>query len=178
MQGFDSKKYIETLRQHYETYFGKTGKQLKLDYGPTEKLHADFHILELTPNDRHSTFCYCTVGMSVDRVDENLIELVLYSPRPDNSIIELLTFCASYHRNKLPLNIHHTVNIGQPWLDSSKCAHGFISLPYLDGEQLELFNFDRHTIHCYWFIPITEKEPNYKIENGCEALERLFEKNK
>jgi hypothetical protein len=54
----------------------------------------------------------------------------------------------------------------------------FISLPYLDGEQLELFNFDRHTIHCYWFIPITEKERNYKIENGCEALERLFEKNK
>ena len=96
-------------------------------------------------------------------------------PRPDNSIVELLTFCASYHRNKLPLNIHHTVNIGQPWLDHSKCDHGFISLPYLDGDQLEIFAFGGQTIHCYWFIPITEKERDYKIDKGCEALEQLFE---
>ena len=178
MQVFNSKNYTETLKHHYETYFGKTGKQLKLDYGPTEKLHSDFYILEVTPNDRHSMFCYCTVGMSADRIDDNLVELVLYSPRPDNTIVELLTFCASYHRNKLPLNIHHTVNVGQPWLDKSKCDHGFISLPYLDGEELELFSFGGQTIHCYWFIPITEKERDYKANNGCEALEQLFEEKK
>ena len=175
MQVFNSKKYTDRLRQHYENYYGATGKLLILDHGPSEKLHSDFSILEIPPNDRHSMFCYCTVGMSADRIDDNLIELVLYSPRPDNSIVELLTFCASYHRNKLPLNIHHTVNIGQPWLENSKCDHGFISMPYLDGEELKLFNFDEHTIHCYWFIPITEKERDYKIDKGCEALEQLFE---
>jgi len=175
MQVFNSKNYTNSLKQHYESYFGKSGKQLKLDRGPIEKLHSDFYVLELTPNDKHNMFCYCTVGMSVDRFDENLIELVLYSPRPDNSIVELLTCCASFHRNKMPLNIHHTVNVGQPWLGNSKCDHGFISLPYLEGEQLELFDFGDKTIHCYWFIPITEKERDYKIENGCEALEQLFE---
>ncbi|MBC7892455.1 MAG: suppressor of fused domain protein, partial [Sphingobacteriaceae bacterium] len=113
--------------------------------------------------------------MSVDRLDDNLIELVVYSPKPDNLLVELLTVCASYHRNVLPLNLHHTVNIGQSWLDNSKCDHGFISLPYLDGQELQIFNFGEREIHCYWFIPITEKERNYKIDEGCEALEQLFE---
>ena len=175
MQVFNSKEYSDNLRTHFEDYFGKAGKQLRLEYGPQEKLHSDFCVLEIAPNIRHSMFCYCTVGMSVDRLDENLIELVLYSPRPDNSIVALLTFCASYHRKKLPLNIHHTVNIGQPWLDDSKCDHGFISLPYLDGDSLELFSFAGQTIHSYWLIPITEKERDFKIENGCDALEELFE---
>jgi hypothetical protein len=175
MQVFNSKDYTEKLQQHYETHFGRTGKKLKLERGPTEKLHTDFYVLELMPNDRHNMYCYCTVGMSADRIDENLIELILYSPRADNSIVELLTCCASYHRNTLPLNIHHTVNIGRPWLDNSKCDHGFISSPYLDGEELELFDFGGPIIHCYWFIPITEKERDYKIDSGCEALEQLFE---
>ena len=89
-----------------------------------------------------------------------------------------MTVCASYHRNGLPLNLHHTVNIGQPWLDNSQCDHGFISLPYLDGEELQIFNFGGKEIHCYWFIPITEKERDFKIENGYEALEQLFEDNR
>lgn len=175
MQLINSIRYTDKLQQHYESYFGSTGKLLKLDYGPTEKLHPDFSVLEIPPNTRHNMFCYCTLGMSADRIDDNLIELVIYSPVPGNSIVELLTFCASYHRNNLPLNIHHTVNIGQPWLGNSKCDHCFISLPYLDGEDLEIFTFGEQTIHCYWLIPITEKERDYKIENGCEALEQLFE---
>jgi hypothetical protein len=175
MQVFDPTSYINSLILHYESYYGKNGKHLNLEYGPKEKLHPDFFILELTPNKRHSMFCYCTVGMSADRFDDNLIELVVYSPHADNSIVELLTFCASYHRNKLPLNIHHTVNVGQPWLHNSKCDHGFISLPYLEGQDLEIFNFGEHKIHCYWLIPITEKERDYKIDKGCEALEQLFE---
>ena len=175
MNVFDSKTYIAKLQQHFEIYFGLKGKALTLDKGQKEKLHSDFFVLEFPPNKRHSMFCYCTVGMSADRLDENQIELVVYAPKPDASLVELLTVCASYHRNVLPLNIHHTVNIGQPWLDDSKCDHAFISLPYLDGEELELFNFEGNEIHCYWLIPITEKERDYKIDNGCEALEQLFE---
>ena len=113
--------------------------------------------------------------MSLDRQDDNLIELFIFSPRQDKAQIELVTVCASYHRNILPLNIHHTVNIGRPWLDNSNCDHCFISLPYLDGEDLEVFSFNDKTYHCYWLIPITEKERDYKIDKGCEALEQLFE---
>jgi len=69
--------------------------------------------------------------MSLDRQDDNLIEVFVFSPRQDFDQVELITVCASYHRNGLPLNIHHTINIGRPWLDNSKCDHCFISLPHL-----------------------------------------------
>ncbi|MBI1783398.1 MAG: suppressor of fused domain protein [Sphingobacteriales bacterium] len=175
MQALNPITYTNELRQHYESYFGSTGKRLTLDKGPKEKLHFNFYVLEFQPNQKHNMVSYCTVGMSVDRLDDNLIELVIYSPKSDNALVELLTVCASYHRNVLPLNLHHTVNIGQPWLDNSKCDHAFISLPYLNGQELELFNFTNSIIHCYWLIPITEKERDFHSEKGCEALEQLFE---
>lgn len=175
MNGLKLRTYVAELSRHYENYFGVTGKRLKLNKGPVEKLHPDFFILEFPPNGRHDMFCYCTVGMSADRFDENLIELFIYSPKSDESLVELLTVCASYHRNGLPLNLHHTVNIGRSWLDKSKCDHCFVSKPYLDGEELELFQYDEQEICCYWVIPITETERDFKIENGSEELEQLFE---
>lgn len=167
--------YTDELTRHYEKYFGVTGKRLLLREGPVTKLNADFFVLEVPPNDIHQMFCYCTVGMSVDRQNDKLIELFIYSPKADEKLVELLTVCASYHKNDVPLNLHHTVNIGQAWLDNSACDYGFISLPYLDGENLEIFTFADKTVHCYWFIPITENERDYKMDNGSEALEQLFE---
>ncbi|MBN8852874.1 MAG: hypothetical protein BGO55_14935 [Sphingobacteriales bacterium 50-39] len=170
-----AKLYVEGLYMHYTSYFSEPGSRLVLGEGPKEKLHEEFYVLEIPPNGKHNMYTYCTVGMSCDRTDDNLIELFVYSPAPSHSLVELMTYCASYHRNGLPLNIHHTVNIGQPWIGGSKCDHGFISLPYLDGPDLEIFQFNGREIHCYWFIPITEKERDYKTEHGCEALEQLFE---
>lgn len=169
------KTYITELVGHYERYFGVSGKSLILGKGPKDKLHADFFVLEFPPNKKHAMVCYCTVGMSVDRFDNNLMELFVYSPKADKGLVELLTVCASYHRNGLPLKINHTVNIGRPWLDNSKCDYGFISTPYLDGPELELFEYDGKEIDCYWFIPITQKERDFKIEHGVEQLEQLFE---
>jgi hypothetical protein len=60
-------------------------------------------------------------------------------------------------------------------LGDSKYDHGFISSPYLNGEDLEVFNFNGNVINCYWVLPITERERDYKIEKGCEMLEQLFE---
>jgi hypothetical protein len=177
MRIFDTKEYTEKLILHYESYFGAKGIKQDAVKDPEGKLHQSFSIYLIPPNSIHEFFCYCTVGMSADRLDENLVELVLYTTTPDDSIIQLLTYCASFHRNKEFLNLHHTVNIGQPWLGRSKCDHGFISLPYLDGPTLELFTFSGKEIHCYWFIPITKRERDYKIENGCEALELLFEQH-
>lgn len=168
-------QYITQLAQHYQQYFGVEGTKSILDKGPREKLHPDFYVLEIPPNKRHGVFIYCTVGMSADRTDDNLIELFVFSPKSDSKLVELLTYCASYHRTSRPMNIHHTVNVGQPWLDSSICDHAFISLPYLDGNNLGIFGFEGNEIYCYWLIPITKAERDYKVENGCEALEQLFE---
>ncbi|GGF06501.1 suppressor of fused domain protein [Hymenobacter cavernae] len=172
MQVLDSREYTANLHHHYENYFGSPGKRLILNEGPKEKLHSTFYVLLFK---LANYYCYCTVGMSADRIDDNLIELIVYSPKADKLLVELMTVCASFHRNVAPLNLHHTVNIGRPWLKNSKCDHAFISLPYLNGPRLEIFNFESHEIHCYWLIPITERERDYKIKNGCEALEQLFE---
>ena len=170
-----SNSYTTQLSQHYTSYFGIPGHQRRLNSGPLEKLHPNFYVLEFAPNPRHNCWIYCSVGMSLDREDDCLIELFVLSPRQDNALVELITVCASFHRNVRPLDIHHTVNIGRPWLNQSNCDHAFVSLPYLDGEALELFPFEGQHYHCYWLIPITEKERDYKIEQGCEALELLFE---
>jgi Suppressor of fused protein (SUFU) len=170
-----TKMYTTLLKKHYESYFDIAGQELILENDVTEKLHPDLYVLEFKPNNRHNFWTYCSIGMSLDRKDDNLIELFVFSPWQDKAHVELITVCASYHRNCLPLNIHHTINIGRPWLDQSTCDHCFISLPYLDGTDIELFEFNKKTYHCYWLIPITEKERNFKIENGCEALEQLFE---
>ena len=171
----DTATFTELLQKHYEDYFGICGQKLILEFGPKEKLHEEFYVLEFQPNQRHKFWTYCSVGMSLSREDDNLIEVFINSPYQDKSLVELITVCASYHRNNLPLNINHTVNIGRPWLDNSKCDHCFISLPYLDGEDFESFNFQDNIYHCYWLIPITEKERDYKIAYGSDALEDLFE---
>lgn len=173
-----SKIYTDSLRKHYESYFGKKGTRKDWIIGPIEKLHPDFYVLEIAPNTVHNMWAYLTIGMSLERNDDNLIELIIYSLEQNDSLVELLTINASFHRNSAPLNLHHTVNIGQPWINQSICDHAFISLPYLDGEKLELFNYNNKNYHCYWLIPITEKERDFKIKNGCEALEQLFEEAK
>ena len=175
MKLFDPILYTIALRTHYENHFGIASVKHTWNKGPVEKLNRNFAVLEFPPGTRHQMWTYCSSGMSVDKLDNNLIELFMFSHAADDALVELLTMCASYHRTGLPLNIHHTVNLGKPWLKNSKCDHAFISLPYLDGEELELFNFDGEIIHCCWLIPITEKERDYNIENGFEALEQLFE---
>ncbi|MEM9328148.1 MAG: suppressor of fused domain protein, partial [Bacteroidota bacterium] len=155
--------------------FGIGGTKKIWTLGPSDQLHPDFYVLEMKPNEVHAMWTYLTVGMSMERPDDNLIELFVYSPKQDDSLVELMTVNASFHRNAQPLYIHHTVNIGRPWLDQSICDHGFISQPYLDGPEFEIFEFNGRTYRCFWFIPITVEERNYKTENGHEALEQLFE---
>ncbi|UII19566.1 suppressor of fused domain protein [Fulvivirga ligni] len=176
MRLFRKRNYTEALRRHYKNYFGSSGNVRRWKKGPQDKLHPDFYVLEIAPNRVHNMWAYLTVGMSVDREDHNLIELVVYSPTQNESLVELLTLNASFHRNADALNLHHSVNIGQPCIHGSNCDHGFISLPYLDGEALEIFEFAGKRFHCYWFIPITERERDFKMEEGVEALEDLFEK--
>ncbi|UOG75615.1 suppressor of fused domain protein [Hymenobacter tibetensis] len=169
------KNYTSACQAHYERYFAAYGRKIVWREGPIEKLHPYFYVLEFGPSARQNCWTYCTVGMSLDNPEESAIELFLLSPYQTNSVAELLILCASFHRNSATLDLDHTVNIGQPWLPGSICDHAFISLPYLHGENLELLNFSGHTTHCYWLIPITKAEREYKISHGGEALEQLFE---
>lgn len=174
MRVFNTRAYTKWLHRHYEDHFDVDGLRLSIPGQSLRKLHKDFYILEIPPGKQRDMYAYCTVGMSADRLDDNLIELFVYSPMQSESLVELMSWCASWHRNRFPLKTNHTVNIGQPWLHSSQCDHGLISLPYLEGKKLQYFRFEDHTIDCQWFIPITELEREYRVRYGQKALEKLF----
>jgi hypothetical protein len=119
---------------------------------------------------------YATCCMSKPS-DEKLVELHLFSPVQCELHVELLTAIAHYHRTGRTLDLGHSINFGRPWLDGSRCEHGLISLPYLDGPALQLLKLNDAiaTVNCLWLIPITESERNYKTSHGVEALEQKFE---
>ncbi|GAA5130449.1 hypothetical protein GCM10023212_40150 [Luteolibacter yonseiensis] len=51
----------------------------------------------------------------------------------------------------------------------------FISLPYLDGPDLENLECTDGTAKFYWLIPITQSELELKNAEGVEALEARFD---
>ena len=109
--------------------------------------------------------------------DVTRLELHLFSPSQYHFHLELLTVIAHYHRTGNRLELGHTVNFGRPWMEGSACEFGLVSLPYLDGPEVEDF-FPEHgqsVVKCLWLIPITKTECKYKAENGLEALERRFD---
>jgi hypothetical protein len=139
-------------------------------------LPFDFCVLEFQPAELRNMWTYATCGMSQPN-DQIKIELHIFSKTQEKSLVELLTVIAYYHRNDCTLNLNHSVNFGRPWLPYSNCEHGFISLPYLDGSNLEWFGFsDIIKIRFLWLIPITKEEVEYKKVKGSESLEDAFEK--
>lgn len=165
---------LELLKLHLEAHWGEgTGQQFRI-LDPHKKLPLAFRVLEFPPSDTHDFWIYATLGMSID-MGEHLVELHVFSQEQDINLIELLTITASFHRNDAPLGLHHSVNIGQSWQGDSLCDHAFISLPYLDGDELEIFSFGNSHLHNLWLLPITERERDYKMEHGWNALEELFE---
>ncbi|QKG53209.1 suppressor of fused domain protein [Hymenobacter sp. BRD67] len=164
---------MELLKLHLEARWGKCTDQLRIP-DPHKKIPLSFQVLEFPPSDGHNFWIYSTLGMSID-MDAHFIELHVFSQKQDSSLVELLTVTASFHRNDSPLGLHHSVFIGRPWQDNSLCDHAFLSLPYLDGVELETFDFGENHLHNLWLLPITEKERDYKMQQGWNALEELFE---
>ena len=165
---------LELLKQHLEANWGKSVNTTSQISDPLRKMPAGFSVLEFPPSEKHNFWIYSTLGMSTD-YPVNLIELHIFSLRQDSTLVELLTVTASFHQNDAPLGLHHTVNFGRPWQGDSACSFGFISLPYLDGEDLEIFNFEDNQLHNLWLLPITESERIYKTENGWDELEQRSE---
>jgi hypothetical protein len=109
-------------------------------------------------------------------VERDGIELHLVSSVESDELVEILYYVAHYHLTGARLGLHHIVNFGRPWLPGSLCTHGYTSLPYLDGPDLEEFApTPACAIRCLWLVPITAQERLFAKANGIEALERKFE---
>jgi hypothetical protein len=159
---------------HYRRVWGTAGRFRQWTTGPVHELPPDFGVLEMEPTEARGGWVYATVAMSRPG-EARPLELHLFSPVADKSIIELLTVIAHYHRTGAKLGLGHTVNFGRPWLPGSDCDHGLISLPYHYGPDLEELSIGDEIVRCLWLIPITRAERQFKMANGLEALESAFE---
>jgi len=134
---YDTRQIIS----HYISVWGKEYKCLTWNDGPFQELGEDFLILEFPPQKSRTMWTYATCGMS-NTANKTPVELHLFSADRDEFMVELLTVVAHFHKFGEKLDLWHTVNFGRPWKPNSFCSYGLISLPYLDGPNLELLKID------------------------------------
>lgn len=167
--------YKENLLEHYKKNWSSNFNLLKWKKVPIVYTANELNIIEFPPTRKRNMWTYATCGMSKVNY-ENPIEIHIFSKKKSEELCEILTAIVYYHQaSGNVLNLWHTVNFGKPWMENSECNFGLISLPYLDGPNIEDFLFNNKIIKCYWLIPITEAELKYKKEKGVESLELLFE---
>lgn len=167
--------YNDKLLNHYIATWGHRFQIFKWGQGPMREFDESFSVIKFTPTKSRKFWIYGTCGMA-GRLDVNPMELHIFSFIEDDSLLELLTAVSYYHKRSVNLHLNDTVNFGRSWQGSSNCSFGFISLPYIDGRNLEIFKiFDNADVHCYWLVPITQDELNYKQMHGIENLEEKFE---
>jgi len=170
--------YRNRIAQHYADAWSQDYSVRRWLDGPVDQLPGDFCILEFARRTTRDMWTYATCCMSQPS-DERRLELHLFSPRADETLVELLTAIAHYHRTGESLWLGHSVNLGRPWLPHSSCDHGLISLPYLDGPALEVLTLPgRGNARFLWLIPVTKAEVQFKGSQGLEALEQAFERSR
>jgi len=164
----------QAVVHHYESVWQAVQSLDRLQGGRIHELPDDFCVATIAPFGQRHAWTYATVGMSQfgDRLP---IELHLLSPEPTDDHIELLTVVAHYHRTGARLGLGHTVNFGRPWMPHSRCDHGLISLPYLDGPRVENLQIGSASVRCLWLVPITRDEREFVRTTGVDALEERFE---
>ncbi|MEJ0103910.1 MAG: suppressor of fused domain protein [Bacteroidota bacterium] len=162
------KKYNDAVIKHYEKVWGQKGSPKKWEPGPVKNVAPELEILEFAPSSKRKMWTYATAGMP-GIADTNPLELHLFSPVQTDIHVETLAVIVHFHRTGQKLDIGHTLNIGRPWLPHSKASYGLISLPYLDGPELEWCNVGDRRVRFLWLIPITEAERDYKVKYGGEC---------
>jgi Suppressor of fused protein (SUFU) len=162
------------IQKHYEKSWHATAVMQPFTCGPTHELPSDFSVLKFSPAASRREWIYATSSLSQEG-DAKFLELHMRSESEDNSIVELLYAIAHFHRIGKNLDVGHTVNFGRPWIDGSKCDHGLVSLPYVDGPELEVLILRNRAINFYWIVPIYKIEVEFKKSNGLELLEKRFD---
>ena len=164
---------IKKIEEHYLMNWSEYSECI-FNKEHIHELLPSFNVLKFKPNEKRNSWIYATCGMSGKDKEQGL-ELFIIAPTENDFLINLLAAIAHYHASGNILSLGHTVNFGCAWYEGSKCDHGLISLPYLDGPDLEWLEMKSMNIRFLWLIPITTEELQYKKDNGVEALENIFE---
>jgi len=138
-------------------------------------LYPDFRVLEIEPGPRSGNWNYMSSGTwEVAQEGAGLTEFMIITGKPSLRQIQILTMNHVYHRDE-NLMLGSTYPLGEPWVKGSNCNHMLVSLPYPYGPDFEICAIGDGHLHIYWLLPITEREHDYKVQNGPDALEEVFE---
>jgi hypothetical protein len=116
---------------------------------------------------------FATVG-AAERSGDGL-EIFMMTSDDSTRHAELLAIVSHYHLTGNRLDLHHIVNIGEPWTPGSPCTYAYLSLPYAFGPSLEWLSTPQRRTRCLWLVPITASERELLLTSGVEALESRFE---
>ncbi|BAP78369.1 hypothetical protein MT1_1192 [Pseudomonas sp. MT-1] len=166
----------ENIIAHYKGFFeGHDSMILTWGIGPITEVVPTFQVIRFSPGSKINLWVYCSIGAStIKHSGSGMHEFVVASPYPSDRLVEMLAMITYYHSNH-NLGFGHTLPIGEPWLERSECKNWLISLPYPFGEELEIMSIDHTHAHVAWLLPISDKERDYKMQNGLEALEQRFD---
>ena len=168
--------HCDRILAHYESRWGGGSSESFDPVGPEFRLKefpTGFRVVAFAPREGRDMWTYATCGMSTE-LDPQPLEIHLLSPVRDSAHVELLCAVANYHRTGAALGHRHMVDFGRPRLLGSRCTRGLLSLPYLDGPDLEWLEGDPR-IRFLWLIPVTDEERAFAKANGLGALEDRFE---
>lgn len=167
-------RYSERIFAHYYSVWPDFIGRHRLEKGPFFELPREFEILEFRREPGTQVFATCGMSQLSDPQQDRLELHLLARSRADReSLVELLTVLAHFHRTRAHFGLEHSLNFGRPWLPGSQCDRAVISLPYLDGPRLEILMDPG--IRFLWLIPVTQAEVDFKAKFGMEALEQRFE---
>lgn len=162
--------YSDKLLDHYENFFGIDYEGIKIEDSDTTGLSEDFCVVKFLPTQHREIYVYATLGLS-NKNDTSPIELFMYSITENDRIVSILYEIAQQRNDKaITLEAYQTVEFKQPWYEGSKCDYGLISPPYIEGPELE----ECGNINCFWLIPLTQEEVQFKMQFGIESLEQKF----
>lgn len=166
----------ETVLKHYQSFFqGHDQELLTWGMGPIKEAVPSFQVFRAKPGPQINLWSYASIGASsLWHHSSGLLEFIVHSPIESPKLVETMAMITHYHSNH-NLGFGHTLPIGESWLGDSKCDHWLVSKPYPLGPEFEICDLANQHVHVAWLLPITEQEKEFKVQNGLEALEQLFD---
>lgn len=182
------KETYAALHQHINSIWPENSKEEYVHKeGPMKFILPDWHVIEIAPLKVKESWIYVSIGTWEVTKDELYeqgrygLDFIITSPERNLRHVKTLAMVAVYHSDpKLRINLQRVIDIGDPWMEGSRCDHFLVSLPHSFPEERELETILINDIYIsfWWLLPITKKEADYAEKHGVDALEDLFEKKR